>query len=387
MKVLAYILSLCTILLLSVTDSAAQFSITPRKSRPDTKELINHKDSVKHSSDVSAEFFNLARWKAERAAIRKERNTLEMNLALTGSLSSYNDAWIATSDGDNSIAALATFSLKHNFTKGKFTIDNKVEAKFGYNRMKVEVTQEDGSVTSSGVWFKNQDEFLLSTAPAVKISKTWNFGSIIKFRSQFTNGYVSRTEQERINRKSAFMTPGYFDVSIGFTYNCPKTSFPVKINLSPLAVNATFVENALVRENGYLYGIEDPASTSKWEGGSSIQIDFDKKWGKNGWFRYSTTLYSFSGWLTNLAAENKIRDFDTYKQAYDKWVAEGEIISQKPVLPIHPTVRWENKIELRASKFISTVLNCQLYYNRAQNYDIQLQTLLQVGLSYTFKNK
>lgn len=183
------------------------------------------------------------------------------------------------------------------------------------------------------------------------------------------------------------MTPGYFDVSIGFTYNCPKTSFPVKINLSPLAVNATFVENALVRENGYLYGIEDPASTSKWEGGSSIQIDFDKKWGKNGWFRYSTTLYSFSGWLTNLATENKIRDFDTYKQAYDKWVAEGEIISQKPVLPIHPTVRWENKIELRASKFISTVLNCQLYYNRAQNYDIQLQTLLQVGLSYTFKNK
>ena len=54
MKALSYILSLCTILLLSVTDSAAQFSITPRKSRPDTKELINNKDSVKHSSERNA---------------------------------------------------------------------------------------------------------------------------------------------------------------------------------------------------------------------------------------------------------------------------------------------------------------------------------------------
>ena len=29
----------------------------------------------------------------------------------------------------------------------------------------------------------------------------------------------------------------------------------------------------------------------------------------------------------------------------------------------------------------------QLYYNRAQNYDIQTQLLLSVGLTYTFKNK
>ncbi len=57
------------------------------------------------------------------------------------------------------------------------------------------------------------------------------------------------------------------------------------------------------------------------------------------------------------------------------------------MLAIHPTVRWENTIEIKATRFLSTVLSFQLYYNRAQHLDVQTQTLLSVGLSYTFKNK
>lgn len=53
----------------------------------------------------------------------------------------------------------------------------------------------------------------------------------------------------------------------------------------------------------------------------------------------------------------------------------------------HPTVRWENTIDIKATKYLSTTFNFQLYYNRAQNYDIQTQLLLSVGLTYTFKNK
>lgn len=385
MKKLLYSLTALAAVMLAGSASA-QFSIDESKSRPSSSEVVNHKDTVKHS-EVNAEFFNEARYRAERAAIRKERNTLELGLSLQGTLTSFNDAWVANAGGDNSIAATAKFLLKHKFTKGKFTIDNSVDAKFGYNRMKVETTLDDGTIDRHGVWFKNQDEFVLSSAPAYKISKNWDFGSIIKFRSQIANGYVSRTEQEREDRKSGFMTPAYFDVSIGFTYNCPKTSFPVKINLSPLALNATFVENLLVRDNGFLYGIENPAHTSKWEGGSSIQIDFDRKWGKNEWFRYRTTLYSFSGWLSNISAKNKVADYGRYKEAYAQWVESGQVIDDKPVLPIHPTVRWENSLVFKASKYITTELNFQLYYNRAQNLDIQTQTLLSVGLSYTFKNK
>jgi hypothetical protein len=366
--------------------AAAQFTIDNVKTRPTSKEVVNHKDTVTRS-EVSTEYFNQARYRAERAAIRKERNKFEFTASIQGTMTAYNDAWIENSGGDNAVAALAKVLLKHNYKKGKFTIDNKIDAKFGYNRMKVETTLDDGSVDNKGVWFKNQDEFLLETKPAIKFSQNWDFSSIIKFRSQFASGYKSRTEQELEHRKSAMFAPAYFDVSLGLTYSCPKKGFPIKINLAPLAMNSTFVNSELVRQNGYLYGLVSADKTSKWEGGSSVQIDFDRKWGKREWFRYRTTLYSFSGWMTNIGLDNKVRDYGEYVEAYKQWEANGKVAADKPILPIHPTVRWENTISLKASKYFTTDISFQLYYNRAQNLKVQTQTLLSVGLSYTFKNK
>ena len=383
-KILCLIFSLAA--LAATERAAAQFTIDNVKTRPTSKEVVNHKDTVTRS-EVSTEYFNQARYRAERAAIRKERNKFEFTASIQGTMTAYNDAWIENSGGDNAVAALAKVLLKHNYKKGKFTIDNKIDAKFGYNRMKVETTLDDGSVDNKGVWFKNQDEFLLETKPAIKFSQNWDFSSIIKFRSQFASGYKSRTEQEMQHRKSAMFAPAYFDVSLGLTYSCPKKGFPIKINLAPLAMNSTFVNSELVRQNGYLYGLVSADKTSKWEGGSSVQIDFDRKWGKREWFRYRTTLYSFSGWMTNIGLDNKVRDYGEYVEAYEQWKANGKVAADKPILPIHPTVRWENTISLKASKYFTTDISFQLYYNRAQNLKVQTQTLLSVGLSYTFKNK
>ena len=383
-KILCLIFSLAA--LTATERAAAQFTIDNVKTRPTSKEVVNHKDTVTRS-EVSTEYFNQARYRAERAAIRKERNKFEFTASIQGTMTAYNDAWIENSGGDNAVAALAKVLLKHNYKKGKFTIDNKIDAKFGYNRMKVETTLDDGSVDNKGVWFKNQDEFLLETKPAIKFSQNWDFSSIIKFRSQFASGYKSRTEQELEHRKSAMFAPAYFDVSLGLTYSCPKKGFPIKINLAPLAMNATFVNSELVRQNGYLYGLISADKTSKWEGGSSVQIDFDRKWGKREWFRYRTTLYTFSGWMTNIGLDNKVRDYGDYLAAIQQWEAAGKVAADKPVMPIHPTVRWENTISLKASKYFTTDISFQLYYNRAQHLKVQTQTLLSVGLSYTFKNK
>ena len=258
--------------------------------------------------------------------------------------------------------------------------------------MNVEV--EDNGVTSSqGIWFKNQDEFQITTSPAYSLGKNWAIASIIKFRSQFANGYVSRSQQTVNDRKSTFMAPGYLDVSGGFTYTCPSQKFPIKVNVSPLALSAIFVESASIRNNVWddkpgwqAYGLVNPDQSSKYEGGSSIQIDFDRTFGKKGVFRYRTTLFSFMGWLSNLNSKNRYSNFDNYKNAVQAWENSGEI-GNKPTLTIHPTVRWENTLDIKATKYLSTTFNFQLYYNRAQNYDIQTQLLLSVGLTYTFNNK
>ena len=381
--------------LAAAPSASAQFSIDEVDAR---QENVTFCDPVK-STPVDVAYFNRARYRAERAAIRKERNKLEFGGGLQGALTSYNDPWIKVSGGDNSIALMANLFLNHTYTKHLFSVETKFIAKFGYNRMKVEteVKNEDGSTSTSsnGVWLKNQDEFDLSVAPSFKMTKNWSYGAIFKFRSQFANGYISRTQQEDFERKSAFMAPGYLDISLGITYKCPKPKFPIVVNISPIALSAVFVESAQIRENKWdkkdgwqTYGLAGPDKSSKYEGGSSVQIDFDRTFGRKGIFRYRTSVFSFYGWITDIGQRNKISDYSDYMHALDEWNnTENAPISAKPNLPIHPTVRWTNTIDIKATKYLSTTLNFELYYNRAQNVDVQTKTLLSVGLAYTFKNK
>ncbi len=371
-----------------VQPAAAQISIDDVDAASQSVDFPNYL----RPTSISVDYFSLPRYRAERAAIRKERNYLEFSGGLQGTLTSHNDPWISVSGGDNAIAVAANLSMKHTFEKGDFFIETKAKALFGYNRMKVEtaVTDAEGntSTDSDGIWFKNQDEFELSTAPSFRMVHNWSYGLIIKFRSQFARGYISRTEQETDDMKSAFMTPAYLDVSLGFTYTSPNAKVPFVVNLSPIAMNATYARSPQIRKvNGFSYGIEDPDMRHKYEGGSSIQIDFDRTFGKTGFLRYRTMVYAFYGWITDIDQANKVRGYHDYLAAHDSWSASGGDIKTKPRLPIHPVVRWTNTIDIKATKYLSTTFNFELYYNRAQNLDVQTKMMLSVGLSYTFKNK
>ena len=391
------------LLLMMATPAVAQFTIDDVKPQPKTQmqDQMSFRDTMKHTS-ADAEFFSLARYKAERAAIRKERNTIEVTGSLMASVTAYNDPWVDVSGGDNSIATVANLFVKHTFTKNLFTLESKFEGKFGYNRIKVEMTETDANgqeyIDREGIWFKNQDEFYISVAPSFKMSKNWSYGASFKFRSQLARGYVSRTEQRRKDMKSAFMTPGYLDFSVGLKYKSPHEKLPFVVDLSPVALSAVYATNDWIRreqfdkegnriKKAFAYGIEDPDKNARYEGGSSIQIDFDRTFGKDQNIRYRTTLFSFYGWITNLALDNKYNDYSEYCDAYDRWEASGEGIKTKPRLAIHPTVRWENTVDIRATRYLTTSLSFQLYYNRAQTVKVQTKTLLSVGLSYTFKNK
>lgn len=391
-------LTMLAAVMLLAFPAAAQISIDRVQPR---SERVDFADSIR-TQQVERDAFSLAKYRAERAAIRKERNYLEITTSLQGTLTSFNEPWIDVSGGDNSIATIGSFYLNHIFKKEKFSINTKVSAKFGYNRMKVESTNEDGTTSSSGVWFKNQDEFWIETTPSFNFSKNWSYGAVLKFRSQLANGYKSRTEQEEIHRKSTFMSPGYLDISGGITYTCPAPKFPIKINLSPVALSAIFVESASIRHNfDYNFQTHEEANysaaapygvpngkTSKYEGGSSIQIDFDRKFGNKDVLRYRTSVFSFYGWITDIGQKNRYTDFDLYKQEHAQWSEqENKKADEEPVLALHPTVRWENTLDIKATKYLTTSIYFQLYYNRAQCYDVQTQTILSVGLSYTFQNK
>ncbi len=377
MKKLRTIFTILTVL--SAGMATAQVSIEAAAPKPDQ---ITFEDTIKQN-EVRTDFSNEAQERAARAAIRKERNTIEINASLNGSLSNFNSKWQSVNGNTNSISAISNFLFTHTFSKGKFTVDNKVTAKLGATNKESE-------------WTKNQDEWFVSTAPAYKMSKTWNFGGLVSLRSQFANGI-----DDTYNRTSRFFSPAYLNISLGFTYVCPKEKFPIKIYLSPITMNSTYVSSWTVRDvffnkkgfttvdgssltyadyladnsllsdenrnTSYCYGLTLENGTSRYEGGSSIQIDFDRTFGKKGIFRYRTTLYSFYGWINELAQQTG-KDKDLFES-------------------IVPTLRWEHTVDIKATKYFSTQFYFQMYYNKAQIKSLQTQIVLGVGLSYTFKNK
>ena len=361
------------------------------------QEQVTFSNEIKTEKEAPA-FQSEAQIKAEKAAIRKERNTIEFNATLNGSLSHFNNSWQSVNGTTNTITGVGNILFTHQFKKDKFVLDNKVTGKLGYTYNFYEEGAGENSIT------KSQDEWFISTSPAYKMSSQWNVGGSISLRSQFANGATKNS--------SHIFAPAYLIASVGFTYVCPKEKFPIKINVSPLSLNATFVTNEAVRsyyysvaDNGldnlralyptyddyvnakasgtldesdemkdlynkpYAFGLTLENGNGRYEGGSSVQIDFDKTFGKKGIFRYRTTLYSFYGWINEVSQQIASKNTGVQYES------------------IAPTVRWENTIDIKATKYFSTQLYFQLYYNKAQSKQIQTQTVLGVGLSYTFKNK
>ena len=353
--------TLIALVLMSSVCAMAQVSIDEVKP---TEEKAEFSNDIK-TKTLDAEYDSEAVRRAERLAIRKERNTVDFSANLHGSLTAYSKSWQAA--GDNTVTVLANLNFLHTYKQGRFTLTNTASAKFGYNNMKTDI---DGK--QRGVWFKNVDEIAISTAPQWAMVKNWTYGANVKFRTQFAPGYEARGDKQKgTKRVSNFMTPGYLDASLGFTYILPSEKFPLKVNLAPAAMSATYRHDLGTSKD---YGV--PAGyTSKYEGGLSVQLDFDKTWGKDGWLRYRTTAYSFYGWITDISSQKKFKPVE---------LEDGTMSKYEHVVP---TLRWENTIDIKATKHISTQIYFQLYYNKAEYRKLQVSSMLSVGLTYTFKNK
>lgn len=367
--------------------SIAKAQATVESATP--QEQVTFANEIKTEKEAPA-FKSEAQLKAEKAALRKERNTIEFNATLNGSLAHFNDKWLSVNGNTNSLTGIGNVLFTHAYTKDKFTISTKVTGKLGYA---YNFTNEEGASTVS----KSQDEWFIQTSPAYVISKSWNVGGSLSLRSQFANGW-NDTSKSKLT--SSGFAPAYLIASLGVTYVCQNKKFPIKINIAPLSMNATYVTNQTVRDfyyaekfgadtdrntltleqqnTPYVYGLTLRNKNQRYEGGSSIQIDFDKTFGKKGIFRYRTTLYSFYGWINQVAQQS-----DSKKWNADPANAGNPLTYES----IAPTVRWENTIDIKATKYFSTQFYFQLYYNKAQNKSIQTQTVLGVGLAYTFKNK
>lgn len=325
-------LLLCALLLLCATGTShAQFTI--RKPAENMRQRPEMLESAPQGS-LKNVYYDPAAERARKLRIRKERNTVEFDFSLEGSTQQFIN-W--QSSGDNTIYGLANLFFRHQYKRDKLSYDTRVEATYGMNY-------------TDGILFKNKDEFKISWQLGWNLKGNWSYSASVNIRSQFTIGYESKDDPTLV---SDFLAPGYFDVGGGFTY--APSSFPIKITLSPVSGNIVTVLNETLSAQGK-YGVQPGQKVAGYPG-YSADIFFDKAFGKNGWFRYRSSLYTFVPY----------------------------------VVPKNLTVRWENTIEFRISKYFSTKLYGQIYYRpedfRPNKPELQYQYALMIGLKYTFRNK
>lgn len=376
----------------AVSEVRAQFTVEDR-TKTQTAGNVEHKNQIQDVSITEGAYYSEARARLERQRIRKERNYLELTLSLQGTMTSYNEAWADTKGGDNAISWLGSFGLVHTYKKDRFSNNTQISAKYGYNRLRVDTEEGD----REGIWFKNIDEFWLQVQPKLAVNKKWSYTAMFKFKSQFSNSYLSRTQQTSDDVITGFLAPGNLDFSIGMDFASPNAKFPIKISLFPLSGNGVVANNSLVeryyrnKDARSWFGV-DIDKNFLFTGGSSVKLELKRSWGKDNWFTYDTNLFCYYGWITNVSNLSKIRDYNDYLDALDDWKQAGSPADLEPTAVerhemLHPTVDWRNTFKIKASKYFSTEITINMLYDKAQNDEIMLKSYISLGLTYTFKNK
>lgn len=321
---------LLTVLALGATSASAQFTVPRNVGREGA--IRNPADTVRTITAQEMrgdEAYSPARRKAIRRAIRKERNLIELTTNLNATQTQF-DNW--SSGGENTFSAMSGILFKHQFKHEGFGLENRFDAKYGMNYIERKA-------------FKNQDVFQFNTIATWVAEGAWSWATDMELRSQFAKGYRSRTDKTMI---SNFMAPGFFKVAVGVVYK----KSPWTISISPIGGSATLVLDKELSARG-INGVTK-GEKAKWMMGPSLRIIFEKGWAKDA-VKIRSEAYSF----TNIKTA--------------------------------PTARWETRIDLRATKFLTTTLYSLMQYDKTANTPrrdhIQHQYSIMVGLSYTFRNK
>ncbi len=307
---------------------SAQFTIRYGVDTLSKKSVEIENALTKNRTTTRGGYFDPEAYRAEQRRIWHQRNTIEFNATLQTSLQQYEN-WVAAAS--NTWSLLAHIDFRHIYKREILSVDYSLVANFGMNYIDKRL-------------FKNRDDVKFSTLVQWKIRNAWSFSGTFTFETQFADGYKSRTDQTLI---SSFMSPAKIAISPGFTYN--PTSFPIIVTISPFGGNITTMIDPVLSPQG-LNGVPK-GQKAYMKLGPSVNVNLDKSFGKNKTYRYRSTLYLFS----NLTSA--------------------------------PLVQWNNTLDIRLTKYISTTATFQLYYDRPSSPKLQYNYSIMLGLAYKFKNK
>lgn len=240
--------------------------------------------------------------------------------------------------GESNYSALSRITLWADYNnKQKVKFENKLEMHLGF------MTNKSDTVHS----VKTSSDLLRYTGKlGIQANKKWYYTLQVVANTQFMRTFASNSN----NVNSDFMSPLNINASLGMDYNMSwfKKRLTGTVHLAPLSCNYKYVDRLnLATRNGI-----DEGKHSKFDYGSTFQVDFNWKFSEN--VSWRTRLYGYT----------------TYKRM---------------------ELQWENTLNLKISK----ILTASVYvYPRFDDSNIsrkdeklgyfQLKEYTSFGLTYAF---
>ena len=245
--------------------------------------------------------------------------------------------------GESALALLVMSKYNANYSKNKIKWENSAEIRYGISQTKTRGLE------------KNDDKFELQSRFGYSAFKKWYYSGETNFRTQIANGYTFPDKSHPI---SAFMSPGYWTMSIGMDYK-PNKDF--SLFLSPFTSKTTYVlDTALISPTKY--GVE-AGEKKLWEPGMIAKANWHRNLAEN--INYDT----------------RAEFFNNYRYTLEKFAFE-----------------WEQALVMQVNRFINARIMTQLIYDYNTKFPIkdasgkeigrepkwQFKELFTIGLSYKF---
>lgn len=241
--------------------------------------------------------------------------------------------WVA--GGANNIGWQAGVNYNLTYEKGKDLWENIIILGYGMNN-----TQGVGNR-------KTQDVINLSTNYGRRLAETnWYVSGGAGLISQFAPGYSDGNNPDAA-KISNFMSPGYLNLGVGFTYK-PSDNFTM--TLRPANARFTFV---LAKDLQYAgnYGLKND--------GDAMLFQF----GFLGTAQYKLKL------MENISLQNNASVFSNYLDHPERLV-----------------LSYSGILNLKVNKYISTNVTLDLLYDHNQIKKTQLKQTLGIGFAYNIDN-
>lgn len=286
---------------------------------------------------------------AQEESEPKESNwKLESIFSLNITQSSFTN-W--ASGGRNNISGLGFINASADYSKGHWKWANQLSTGLGGIKYFDENLQ------------KTDDLLDIQSTVSYGLKDPWYISLLGGFRTQYLNGYVDPEDP----RTSAFMAPGYGNLSLGIEY-IPNDNF--KVLLSPLSAKFTWVQVQRLADMG-AYGVE-PAELDALGNVLTPGRNFRPELGAYLRVSYKKEL------IENINLRTRWEFFSNYLDSPDHIDVNGELI-----------------LDFKINKWFSANLQLNLIYDHDIKIEdrkgnigprTQFKQVLGIGIAYRLAN-